>query len=217
MRRSSRDVIQQLLNEMNSIVKDYPERVGRTGATVDALIQGTSFFPGGSGLWRGDCSGGPLPSLFPQAPVMFLGHNFDSESNYERALQKKGEVEKAFWRNLKAFMREARLDPAGCFFTNALMGLKPGSAAGSMPSTPEYRKQCRDFLTVQIEIVEPRAIISLGNDAESERKASGKSHDTGSKIRAAKIMHPSARPRDQLPNHDQWIVDQGRAIMNLAK
>ena len=90
MRRLSREVIQQLLNEMNCMVTDYPERVGRTGNTVDALIQGTACFPGGAGLWRQDCYGGPLPEFFPEMPVMFLGHNFDSESAHAISLEQKG-------------------------------------------------------------------------------------------------------------------------------
>jgi hypothetical protein len=65
---------------MNEIVTDYGELV-RTGETVDRLIEGTAFFPGGTGLWRGDRYGGPIPEFFPERPVMFLGHNFDSKKH----------------------------------------------------------------------------------------------------------------------------------------
>jgi uracil-DNA glycosylase len=114
-------------------------------------------------------------------------------------------------------MKEAHLDPAECFFTNALIALKQGSAAGSMPSGPEYVKQCRQFLLRQIEIVEPRAIVSLGGDAEHERRIAHKRYSSGSAIRADQVMHPSTRPKDQLPDPDKWIAIQGRKIRDLLR
>jgi len=80
MPRLSSTVVQELLDEINRVIVDYPTGVERTGESVSALIDGTSCFPGGTGLWRGDCHSGPLPLYFPQQPVMFVGHNFDSTS-----------------------------------------------------------------------------------------------------------------------------------------
>jgi hypothetical protein len=145
MPRLSCDVIQELLDEMNRIVTYYPAGVARTGTTIDELIAGTAVFPGGSGLWRGDIYGGDLPLYFPENPTMFIGHNFDSVKAYSGALNRKGEVKSDFWKMLKNFLREAdNLDPADCFFTNALMGLKPGGASGPMPCFPGYKEHVRN-------------------------------------------------------------------------
>src|SRR5258708_2505879 len=92
MPRLSSTVVQELLDEMNRLVVDYPVGVERTGESVSALIESTACFPGGTGLWRGDCHGGPLPLYFPQQPVMFVGHNFDSIEAHGRAVRVKGEA-----------------------------------------------------------------------------------------------------------------------------
>ncbi len=62
--RRSRDVIQKLLDEMQ-LISSYHPKVGRTEKTVDKLIDGTAFFPGGTGLWRGENRHGPVPEYFP--------------------------------------------------------------------------------------------------------------------------------------------------------
>ena len=108
-----------------------------------------------------------MPDLFPDAPVMFVGHNFDSIRAFDKSFDKGGEAGSEFWRRLLAILAGASLSPEKCFFTNALMGLKPGSATGSMPSVQGYREQCALFLLKQIEIVRPRAVVALGVKAES--------------------------------------------------
>jgi hypothetical protein len=77
MARLAIDVIQELLDQMTRLVTDYPEGLQMTGRAITDLIAGTACFPGGSGLWRGNQLGGPLPEYFPEHPVMFVGHNFD--------------------------------------------------------------------------------------------------------------------------------------------
>lgn len=118
--RLSRDVVQELLDDMFRIVKNYHESVRLTGRSVADLIPGTAVFPGGSGLWRGDVCRGPLPQYFPESPVMFVGHNFDNVHAYERARDRGGEVESFFWTVLKGYLHEAGIRPDDCFFTNAL-------------------------------------------------------------------------------------------------
>jgi hypothetical protein len=81
-RRSSAGVIRELLRTMTDTVTSYHPEVGRTISTFEGLIQGTACFPGGAGLWRGRANGGPLPECFPGAPIMFVGHNFDSVRGY---------------------------------------------------------------------------------------------------------------------------------------
>ena len=165
-RRRSIDVVNQLLHALAESVTTYHPEVRPTGTTFALLVAGTSCFPGGAGLWRGEENGGDLPGTFPHDPVMFVGHNFDSQRAYAASIQRKGEGKGVFWQRLLGMLRVAGLAPEDCFFTNALMGVKPGSATGPMPSVPGYREQCRTFLAKQVEIVKPRALVALGVKAE---------------------------------------------------
>ena len=164
--RASVDVINKLLTAMSDTVTSYHPTVTRTSHDISGLIAGTSCFPGGAGVWRGRGYGGALPELFPDRPVMFVGHNFDSQRAFAISLANKGEAQGQFWQRLLGMLMGSGLSPTECFFTNALMGLKPGSATGLMPSVPGYRDQCGKFLARQVEIVQPRAIVALGVKAE---------------------------------------------------
>lgn len=164
--RDSEAVVLRLLQAMQATVTAYHPRVVRTPARLEDLIPGTAFFPGGHGLWRGPLERGPLPKHFPLSPVMFVGHNFDSVRAFNRSLINGGEPTGPFWTKLIAILDAASISPEDCFFTNALMGLKPGSATGSMPGVAGYKKQCLLFLREQVEIVAPRAIVALGANAE---------------------------------------------------
>lgn len=213
MSRLSTTVVQELLDEMNRCVADYPAGVERTGDCISALIDGTSCFPGGTGIWRGDCYGGRLPLHFPNRPVMFIGHNFDSIEAHARAVRMKGEVNSTFWSNLKDFLANAGpLDPADCFFTNALMGLKPDKPDGTMPDCSGYRTRCQKFLIRQIEIIAPRAIIPLGGEAAAQLRRAKKLCGMRAEIDIAAVMHPSTRPKDQRSSRQAWLVTQGEVI-----
>jgi hypothetical protein len=216
MPRLSREVIEELLDEMNRVVVDYPSRVERTGKTITELIEGTACFPGGTGLWRGDVYAGALPLHFPERPILFIGHNFDSISAHARAKENKGEVKSVFWNNLKGFLKDAgNLDPAECFFTNALMGLKSDKPDGTMPGCTGYQEQCQTFLLRQIEVVAPKAIVTLGRDAAIQRRKAHRLSNSVAVIKFVEIMHPSARPKDQRPNHREWMAIQGQKIRSL--
>ncbi|HZC23750.1 MAG TPA: uracil-DNA glycosylase family protein, partial [Candidatus Binatia bacterium] len=154
-----------------------------------------------------------LPPDFPESPVMFVGHNFDSIKAHSDALANGGEIGTQFWKTLKAFLRAAdELDPADCFFTNTLMGVKPGGADGPMPDCEGYRPQCQRFLRRQIEIVRPRSILVLGDDAQGQLRKARRLDAAGAAIHFEKAMHPSTRPVNQRPNREQWIVAQGGKI-----
>jgi hypothetical protein len=151
---------------MDAIVRDYHPDVGRTGRNVADLIQGTAVFPGGCGLWRGDRPRGPMPEYFPKSPVMLVAHNFDSVVNYQESRRAGTELPCLYWDVILRILKVAGLDPVEVFFTNALMGLKPGNKnTGDMPTVEGYEEQCREFLRRQIEIVEPRITVALGQDA----------------------------------------------------
>ena len=221
MPRLSVDVIRQLLGEMERLVVTYPDKVERTGLTLDELIAGTAFFPGGSGLWRGRISGGPLPEQFPEKPVMFVAHNFGNLASLQKAIREKGEAHSAFenlWTNLLEFLRHAGpLAPAESFFTNALMGLKPDDRSGKMPSCEAYEPQCLHFLARQAQIVDPRAVVILGGDAATFWRRAKRLYPFLGAILSVEIMHPSARPLNQKPTAALWKQNQGSAILGLLQ
>jgi len=221
MPRLSVDVIQQLLDEMNRLVVTYPEGVERTGRTLDKLIAGTAFFPGGTGLWRGRISGGPLPDQFPEKPVMFVAHNFGNLASLQAGIRDKGEAHSAFanlWTNLLDFIGHASpLAPAESFFTNAFMGLKPDDRSGKMPSCEAYESQCLHFLSRQAQIVDPRAVVTLGGDAATFWRHAKRLYPLLGAIPSVEIMHPSARPLNQKPTSALWKQNQGSAILGLLQ
>ena len=195
---------------MQDLVVSYDPNVGKTGAAVSELICGTAFFPGGSGLWRGSTSFGSsfgaLPRLFPDAPVMFVGHNFDSISAYEKSARNGGEAQSFFWRILLDYLSRAGIDPERCFFTNALMGLKPGSAVGTMPGGAGYHDECRRFLKRQIELVQPSLIVALGQKARSRVTA------VRPGVPVIALLHPSARELKPLATRDEFISRQAAVL-----
>jgi hypothetical protein len=209
MQRLSNDVIQELLDEMDNIVSSYHKQVRRTARTIAELIPGTAFFPGGTGLWRGDTCFRPVPEYFPDSPVMVVAHNFDSIDAHDEYKRKGGEVLSFFWSRLKDYLEQARISPDDCFFTNALMGLKPGSAVGDMPTVPGYENECREFLVRQIEIVSPRAIITLG------AKAADRVKSISSNLPWARVLHPSARELKPSATRAAFIAQQGTKIRDL--
>jgi hypothetical protein len=209
VRRLAHDVVQDLLDAMAITVTDYHPSVGRTAPRVNQLIQGTAFFPGGSGLWRGSELRGPLPEYFPDSPVMFVLHNYDKIASHDRAIARGGEVDSHFWRGrLLPIITRAGLDPSGCFFTNALTGCIPGnSAVGDMPTTEGYEEQCLRFLGVQIGIVRPRVVIAFGDKARARLRKVMPS--------APALTHPSAREFSPLATRSERQAEQSARLAKL--
>jgi len=213
MRRKSIAVVSELLQEKRNIVRNYPELVRDTGDRIDDLIDGTAVFPGGTGLWHGANFWAPIPDLFPESPIMFVGHNFDSQDGHQKSKERGGELQSlhTFWGVLLAYLEDAGITPEGCFFTNALMGLKPGSATGSMPPSKIFESQCLDFLNRQIQIVRPSLIVSLGGEA-SKRVCK-----TDAVVPGHKAMHPSAREFKPLVTRKLRIRAQGLALRDALR
>jgi hypothetical protein len=182
-------VIDRLFREMESTVTAYgtgaiqieAERI-RIGA--ERFVDGTSFFPAGIGLWRGDKPHGPAPEYFPQSPIMILGHNWGRARALAVAhrLGWDGRPDGSFgptWRCLRGYLKAAKhlkadkVDETDCFFTNVFVGLQPRHAVGGMAVTEEFESQCRAFLCKQIEIVKPRLVAILGQDAAPQYRLSG--------------------------------------------
>jgi hypothetical protein len=209
--RDARSVIGELLSAMDTTVTDYGS-LGRTNASLESFINGTAVFPGGSGLWRGEQINGALPKYFPSDPIMFIAHNFDSQRSHDRSLLRGSESLKSpFWKHLRAYLDHADIPLEACFFTNALMGLQPGSSRGPMSSSDLFKKQCRDFLQQQIKIVRPRGIAILGSVALNEVD-----HVNLGRPSVA-MLHPSALIYKKLSARQEFIAAQGRKLSSLRK
>jgi hypothetical protein len=151
----------ELLWRRHHEVAPYPDGV----VPVPALIEGTAFFPGGRGVWQWE-AGLPLPPL-PVGGIMVLGHDFHSEEAYRASLARGYEARsQPTWRSLLALLEAARIHPLHCFFTNIYMGLRKGSATtGKFPGAadPAFVQRCLSFLSVQLAVVQPKIILTLGS------------------------------------------------------
>lgn len=184
------------------MVRDYSDSDETSVRRIGDAIDGTAFFPGGHGLWRGMTAHGPLPETFPDQPVMIVGHNFAKVTDYER-WQKRGIelVRGTTWAKLREYLEVAQLAAEECFFTNALMGLQPHKALGALKTTDLFRSECRCFLAEQISIVQPRLIVALGPVARADLA------EISSKVPILSLMHPYATIR-----HPRLPAKQGRLL-----
>jgi hypothetical protein len=141
-------------------VAPYPAGV----IAIPQRVGGTSFFPGGSGLW--DTSPDkPTPPL-PVSGVMILGHDYDSERGYEKTFRGGEEnLNGPTWRNLIALLKRASISLDSCFFTNFFMGLRVGdSSTGPFPGLRDaaFVGRCQDFLLYQLDAQRPKLVLTLG-------------------------------------------------------
>lgn len=167
---------------MDETVVSYPPHIRRIEVP---FIVGTAFFPGGCGLWCGLEHFAPAPALFPEAPVMFVAHNYAGVDAFNK-LRSKGGEGGFWWRDiLVPLLSGAGIDPVQAFFTNALVGLKEGPSVGRMNATTEFEDECALFLREQIRIVRPSAIVAVGGDAYRRVRIVARHF--------ARCVHPSAR------------------------
>lgn len=138
----------------------YPNGV----VAVPAAIPGTSFFPGGFGLWGAE-AGRPLP-MFPYRGVMVLGHDFHSEAGYQASVARGREsIKQPTWRNLVDVFTRADIPLERCFFTNYYMGLRAGAVTtGPFPGArnESFTRHCQSFLIDQLRAQRPQLLITLG-------------------------------------------------------
>ena len=131
---------------------------------VPEQIQGTCFFPGGTGLWHGQAE--TIPE-FPVGGVMVLGHDFHSVLGYERSrLGGSENLRSPTWRQFVEFLARVPIALEHCFFTNAYMGLRAGAGTtGKFPgaASAQFVQACREFLLAQIAVQQPALILALGN------------------------------------------------------
>ena len=141
-------------------VAGYPPGV----VPISEPIRGTAFFPGGYGIWN-PASSHSIP-LFPAGGIMILGQDFHSEAGYRISFASGSEsLMMPTWRNLLGLLHEAGIASNGCFFTNAFMGLRAGSATTGRfrgAAVPEFVAFCRRFLARQLQVQHPSLILTLG-------------------------------------------------------
>ena len=154
------------LNKKLRAVEPYPAGI----CSFPEQVKGTTFFPGGQGLWF-EASQEEMPN-FPRNGVMVLGQDYDTRASYKNtlALSKNGNIHPAekspTWTNLLKFLKDAGISPQDCFFTNLFMGLREsGKSTGKFPGAKDKKfvQRCLDFLEEQIEIQRPALILTLGN------------------------------------------------------
>jgi hypothetical protein len=155
----STTVIDDLFSTMNDMVDAYDENAKR----ICGRVNGSSFFPGGVGIWRGLNPQGPIPDDFPVRPIMFLGHNFDNEEGFNRSRHSRIEpMNTGTWKGQQVYMEMAEINPLDCFFTNFYTALQPGSSVGEMLASELFKKQCTRFCEYQIERTDPCLIAVMG-------------------------------------------------------
>jgi uracil-DNA glycosylase len=131
---------------------------------VTGQILGRAFFPGGKGTFDNS-------DIISDKPIMILGQDFDTESNFEKAVEAGQENIKrnATWRNLLKLLEQSGIKPQSCFFTNAIMGVRAENEGttkntGKSPAFnhPDFVKQCQEFFLTQLQAQQPKLVLVLG-------------------------------------------------------
>lgn len=147
------------LFQQSQITRPYPAGV----VEPPQQIVGTSFFPGGHGVWESETS----LAQFPLGGIMVLGHDFHNEAGYLAAMAKWREnLNGSTWRPLISLFAAAGVSLPKCFFTNFYMGLRIGSTVtGPFPGSKDldFVSRCRLFLLHQMGLQKPRLVLVLGN------------------------------------------------------
>ena len=96
------------LFQQSQIARPYPPGV----VEPPQQIVGTSFFPGGHGVWESETA----LAQFPLGGVMVLGHDFHNEAGYLAAMAKWQEnLNGSTWRPLISFLAETGVSLSKCF------------------------------------------------------------------------------------------------------
>ena len=137
-------------------------------------IEGTAFFPGGTGLW-----GAPQNRRFPVGGVMVLGNTFDSLEGFRRMLRAGAEIRVdgptswvartgQTWDRLARLLVDAGIDPRRCWCTNAYPGLieqrKGNLGSAGVRRGSELRAWCDAFFLRSVQLLQPSVILALGGE-----------------------------------------------------
>ncbi len=153
-----RDEIARILFNNISIVEPYPDKVVK----IDDYIEKIAFFPGGLGVLPEENN-----QMIPE--ILILGHDFSTVKEFIKLKDVKiDECNDPTWRNMNLLFSSAGINMKNCFFSNVFMGLRDTeSMTGKFPGykDKEFVNRCIEFLKYQVEIVKPKAIITLGKYA----------------------------------------------------
>lgn len=148
-------IINDLFNEACSLP------YAGSGMMQVPAMKGKGFFPGCTGLSTGFTSE-------DTKPVMILGQDFGTQAYYSSVEETDGELSTSTtFRQLTVLLDELGIKSEDCFFTNIFPGLREsGKMTGPCqpalnPESP-FAEACNDFLTKQIEAVNPNLVIVLG-------------------------------------------------------
>lgn len=141
------------------LIDGYPDGV----VPVYERITGTSFFPGGDGLWKH----GHVNEDLKIGGVMIVGHNFDNISGFKKSLSMGTEpITCPTWRNIRKLLSDSEINIEDCFFTNVYVGLMDSeSNVGVFPGSKSevFKQQCIKLLEYQISEQRPSIILTLGS------------------------------------------------------
>lgn len=153
-----KELSEKLFEEMKRIVTKYPNGV----VEVPKMLYIKEFFPGGIGFTT--CS-----NIEKEFEVLVFAHDFDSKNNYYKYKEDGSHENNSTLDNLEKMLQEIKgVCIEDCFLSNAIMGLR-----NSDKNTGEYApfkdknflKLNEEFIRMQIEIIHPKLIITLGNDS----------------------------------------------------
>jgi hypothetical protein len=130
---------------------------------------------------------------------------------HKRVVDQQGEQEDNWVKRMLLVLPRIGADPADCFFTNALMGLKGGTANGYFACAP-VRKASRYFLGDQIRIIRPQRIVHLGSNSNDFCVSAYRK--LGIPLRVPHIEHPCLHPANVKGRTDeQWADEQAQCIL----
>ena len=154
---------------------------------------------------------------------MLVGHYTDAADKHAarrmngRAPGDIADPRMSTWRNLHKLCARAELDLREIFLTNIYVGLKAGDQHGKFPGAGDrsFRDWCRAFLDDQIRLMQPRAIVTLGDEPRKEFTwqwgYAGNQARAGIEFEGAALMHPSS------PTFFQRMPDGRQRIDHLAE
>jgi len=173
--------IDQLFSKSNNVFNSHIE----SEMKPIPKMKGSGFFPGGRGIFTN--GKGPLKKSKPlnEFRYMFLGQDWSNEFEYNNIPDFEdspflintdyapNEKNNKTWINVKKFIANLNIDTDmnididDCFFTNAIMGLRPGnsSSTGKSPgwNSDKFMAECYKFFKIQIDSIKPKIVFVMGN------------------------------------------------------
>ena len=127
---------------------------------ITKRVEGTAFFPGGSGLWENSDE---------EIDILVLGQDFGTEEYYNKILADETvkDTDCQTWINMLKLFKKAGIKAERCFFSNVFMGVRAdnnmtGPLIRKSPEYNDYRNKSIEFLKEQIKIINPKIIMVLG-------------------------------------------------------